>query len=375
MNLYYIESTQYNPFRNLAVEAAIAADIGPGDLWLYLWQNEKTIVIGRGQNALRECRGELLEKEGGSLARRTTGGGAVYHDTGNLCFTFAASPEVYDLQRQMKVVMAACASFGIRTKMSGRNDIITEEGLKFSGNAFSIKKNCKIQHGTLMLNVDREALQRYLTPSKLKLKAKGIASVRSRVCNLKDLCPQITVEAMKDALLKAFREEYETENHVREEYETENHVTEDHVQEDYVTEDHVQKEDMRSVRMVTVSELDPEVIRRYETQFSSWEWRYGSTLPCELIREHLFPWGEVEIHLQLEHMRVKDCAVYSDCLDTEYPKRMREVLLGVRYAPEALGSAFSAVLSKEKTLKEGIFKGQTGKMISDTLAWLSEEEQ
>ena len=121
----------------------------------YLWQNEKTVVIGRNQNALRECKAGLLETEGGYLARRTTGGGAVYQDLGNLCFTFLASPERYDLERQMKVVQKACRKFGIETEFSGRNDIITKDGYKFSGNAFSVNKKCKIQHGTLMIDVDK----------------------------------------------------------------------------------------------------------------------------------------------------------------------------------------------------------------------------
>ena len=101
---YYYESSSYNPWNNLAIEKHLADRIRPGDFLLYLWQNENTVVIGRNQNALRECRVGLLEEEGGFLARRTTGGGAVYHDLGNLCFTFIASPERYDLEKQMEMI-------------------------------------------------------------------------------------------------------------------------------------------------------------------------------------------------------------------------------------------------------------------------------
>lgn len=292
---YLFESNSYNPWQNLATEKHLADSIQPGDLLLYLWQNEHTVVIGRNQNALRECKAWQLEQEGGYLARRTTGGGAVYHDLGNLCFTFIASPECYDLQRQMKVIQSACRKFGIETEFSGRNDIITKEGFKFSGNAFSVTAKCKIQHGTLMIDVNKEKLGRYLTPSEEKMKAKGVKSVKSRVCNLKDLNPHVTVTLMKEALREAFREEYGA---------------------------------FESFPIQNINEAD--VQKTYE-QYASWDWKYGKSPECEAIYSKRFSWGEIQVHFRLKNLYIAECKVYSDSLDVELPEKLERLLLGARY--------------------------------------------
>lgn len=312
---YLVQSNSYNPWKNLAIEKHLADNVQPGDLFLYIWQNDNTVVIGRNQNALRECNAQLLEAEGGFLARRTTGGGAVYHDLGNLCFTFVASPERYDLERQMKVIQRACRKFGIETQFSGRNDIITEEGYKFSGNAFSVTSQCKIQHGTLMINVNKEKLGRYLTPSKEKMQAKGVKSVKSRVCNLRDLNPAVTVESMKAALEQAFLEEY------------------------------------GEYQVILPDINSPEIQKTYD-MYASWDWRYGKSPECEMVHSKRFDWGEVQVHLKLKNLYIQECKVYSDALDVDFPRKLENVLTSQRFD-------LQNVESNDKKVKE-------------VLAWLAQ---
>ena len=179
-SLYIYKSSGLDPFGNLAREQ-VMLEHGPKDgVILYLWQNENTVVIGRNQNAFKECRVSLLEEEGGKLARRLSGGGAVFHDHGNLNFTFLLPQEDFDVRRQLEVICRACKAFGIPAEISGRNDL-TAQGQKFSGNAFYKNGTRAYHHGTLLMNADMSKLGRYLSPPVAKLKAKGVDSVRSRV--------------------------------------------------------------------------------------------------------------------------------------------------------------------------------------------------
>ena len=157
--IFIYNAQDTDPHENLAAEKVLMDALGPGEAMLYLWQNLNTVVIGRNQNAWLECRTSLLEEEGGKLARRLSGGGAVFHDLGNLNFTFLMCKEDYDLDKQVEVIRRACALAGIQAEKSGRNDLLAD-GRKFSGNAFFQDKVHAYHHGTLMVDVDKEKLGR-----------------------------------------------------------------------------------------------------------------------------------------------------------------------------------------------------------------------
>ncbi len=290
-----------DPYENIALEKYLLEQVQPASCILYLWQNENTVVIGRNQNAWLECRTSLLEQEGGHLARRLSGGGAVFHDLGNLNFTFLVCDEDYDVDRQLSVIQTACESLGIHTEKSGRNDLLAN-GQKFSGNAFYHHGGKAYHHGTLLVSADMEKLGRYLTPPKAKLEAKGVASVRSRVTNLSTLCPGLTCKTLEYALIAAFSQVYGCSAEV----------------------------------------LTPAVdLTQDRGHLQSWDWLYGPKLPFSYTCQGRFDWGSVQLQLQVERGTVNHCAVFTDAMDWQLPETISGLLTGCRFTLSDMTQALS----------------------------------
>lgn len=321
----YIHSWQTDPYRNLALEACLLGQVQPGECILYLWQNRRTVVIGKNQNAWRECRVGALEQDGGFLARRLSGGGAVYHDLGNLNFTFLAQERDYDVGRQLQVILEAVRYFGIHTEKTGRNDV-TACGRKFSGNAFYRSGNRCYHHGTILINADTEDMTKYLNVSTEKLQSKGVGSVKSRVVNLAELCPGLTAGRMRDALLTSFCAVY-----------------------GLVPEE------------VPDEELDREELERQTGHFSSWEWRLGQTIPFTNEWSGRFPWGGICIQFAVRGGKVEKAGVYSDALDVDYIGALPAALEGCIYAPDALTQALEGLPCRD------------GQMAADIKSLLAEQ--
>lgn len=319
---YYIEPSTA-PYHNLAAERYLLEHTPPGSITLYLWQNKNTVVIGRNQNPWAECNMALLRKDGGHLVRRLSGGGAVYHNSGNLNFTFLTDTHTYNLSRQLSVITAALAALGIKAGKSGRNDILVD-GRKVSGNAFYTSGNKKYHHGTLLIDVNPDEMAKYLTVSPLKLKAKGVSSVKSRVMNLKEVNPALTADTLKTELIKAFGKVYGT-----------------------------------TPKALGADFFDAEEMARYEAEFRDDAFRLGKRLPFTWQTEARFDWGSFTLACQVDGGVVTEAAVYTDAMDWQALQNAGRCFTGAAFTPQALAQAARRI------------PGETGTDIADFLAQLS----
>lgn len=297
--LRVIKTDCTDPYVNLAAEEHLTMTAEDGVMTLFLWQNAHTVVIGKNQNPWRECNVEAIKRDNIYLARRMSGGGAVYHDLGNLNFTFIAKDGLFDVARQTDVILLACRLLGIDAVKNGRNDL-TVEDKKFSGHAYFSSHGYNYHHGTIMMDVKGDDLSKYLNVSADKLKSKGVKSVRSRVTNLiehvdgelKNADTRGLILAMQDAMVRAASREYGSE--------------------------------------AIVEEL-PEIPQELLDKYASEEWRLGTRIPFTKNIEHRFEWGGVEVQLEMKGEFIKDCRIYSDSLETEVFDVIEDLIKECRY--------------------------------------------
>lgn len=298
MRLGLVTTKCTDPYHNLALERYLLETVEDDQVILYLWQNENTVVIGRNQSALAECRVQELAAAGGKLARRLSGGGAVYHDLGNLNFTFILPSMLYNEARQTHVVLHAVQSLGIRAERTGRNDLLAQ-GAKFSGHAYYHTKGKSYHHGTLLVHADMQKMMAYLNPSPLKLASKGVASVKSRVCNLGDLVQGLSVADVSRAMVNAFEEVYGS-----------------------------------SAEPVELSEDAQDAIDAYAQEFASDTWLYHNEHVLESSQEARFDWGLVRVDWTLgaraggQAPVLREVALYSDSLDADFLASAPQALRG-----------------------------------------------
>ena len=294
MKTQVIISTQYDPFLNRAVEAYLVDHQEEDTITMYLWKNQQTVVIGYNQNPYSECNVKMLLDEGGHVMRRGTGGGAVYHDLGNINFSFIASRKNYDVRKQLSVIQDALLSYGLETEISGRNDL-TYQGRKFSGNAFS-KGNNNLHHGTILIKTDGEKMMRYLTVNQAKLQKHGVKSVSSRVINLSEAVPELTSESIKEPLIRSFAKVYGC-----------------------------------TPVMLDFKDLSKnEEVQATTKRISSFDFLFARWEHFQTTKRAQFDWGAVEVSLHINEAEsiINDIQIVCDCLDTEIIGQAEQLLKG-----------------------------------------------
>lgn len=318
----------HDPYFNLATEDWIFRDMSTDSKVLYIWRNANTIVIGRGQNAWSECDLTATERDGVTIARRHSGGGAVFQDLGNTCFTFMSPrdgsltpKELY--AKNNDILIGALKRLGIDAQASGRNDLVVEsqgESFKISGSAFKESPDRVFHHGTMLLHVDLSRLGQYLTPNQKKLQAKGIKSVASRVKNLNELRADLDHTAFSEALISEFESTYGS------------------------------KADQQELDHEALQAI-PSLAAYYET-LRSWDWIFGKSPTFEHHMVERFTWGLVELHLNTQKGHIEEAKVFSDSLDADFLEEAARHLTGRPYTASGVQHAQKAHREErpEKTL-------------------------
>ncbi|MEK3799657.1 lipoate--protein ligase [Peribacillus sp. FSL H8-0477] len=299
----------HDPMINLAIEEHVLRNLDVNESYLLFYINEPSIIIGKNQNTAEEINTEYVEENGIKVVRRLSGGGAVYHDLGNLNFSFITKDDgesFHNFQKFTEPVVKALKKLGINAELSGRNDILAE-GKKISGNAMFSTRGRMFSHGTLMFDVNVDDVVASLKVKKDKIESKGIKSVRSRVTNIADFLENpITIEEFKSLILKYIFEGSEE------------------VPEYVLTE-----EDWNKIHEIS------------KERYQSWDWNYGKSPKFNLQNSHRFPVGSIDIRLEVNKGRIESCKIYGDFFGVGEVAEIEELLNGVRYEKEAIADALA----------------------------------
>ena len=325
-----------DPAFNLAFEEHLCDSLAldhPG--WLLFWRNGPSVIVGRFQNTAGEVNGRFVEDRKLPVVRRNSGGGAVYHDEGNLNFSFilprgidiARTPFAdFSFQGFLGPMVAALGDLGVKATLSGRNDILAE-GAKCSGSAQRLTHSMILHHGTLLVDLDMSVLSRVLAGDPEKFTSKGLASVRSRVTNLR---PYLVENVGIPEIIRAIGNRCAPGN-----------------------------------AMLGLADL-PEASAAAEAlaidKYRTWEWNYGRSPVFDEVRAQRFSWGRLEVRLKVDKGHIVDCRFYGDFFSASDPEQIADLLRGVPNRPECIRETL------QQTPLEQYFSGCEADMVREFLA-------
>lgn len=315
--MIFVPNENNDPRVNLAIETYLLKEMPLDEPILLFYINEPSIIIGRNQNTIEEINKEYVEEHGLHVVRRLSGGGAVYHDHGNLNFSFIMPDDgnsFRDFEKVTKPIIQALHELGVSgAELKGRNDLVID-GMKFSGNAMYATEGRMFAHGTLMFDSDINEVVNALKVRKDKIESKGIKSIRSRVTNIKPFLPKekqgmTTEEFRQDILLKIFGVS-----------------SVDEVKTYELTDEDWQK----------INQISDEYYR-------NWDWNYGKSPSFNLERRHRFPIGSIEVRMNVEDGLIQEIKVYGDFFGLGEINDVEKKLTGIRYDKAAISEAVSEI--------------------------------
>lgn len=308
MPINYIETGSLDACYNLAFEQYLLEHKTEGK-WLMLWQNANTVVIGMNQNAAEEINADFVKAHNITVVRRMTGGGAVYHDLGNLNYSFitdTGDKSSLSIEQFSRPVCRALESLGLKASVGGRNDIIVE-GKKVSGVAQRIYKGRILHHGTLLFRSDADMIAGSLNADPSKFESKSSKSVRSRVGNICDFLPD-------DMSFEQFRGEIKRQLSL-----------------EGAAECSLREDELEQIR------------RNADEKYRSWEWTYGRSPKYTFKNKARFPGGSIEVRLFVSGGIIKEAAFSGDYMAVTDSGDAERALSGVKFNREDVLEALSSV--------------------------------
>ena len=306
----YLNLTTTDPAFNLAVEEYVFDYLPKDRMYVMLWQNDNAIIIGKNQNTLAEINESYVKEQGIRVVRRLSGGGAVYHDMGNLNFTVIADAqgENLDFGRFCALVVKALQRVGVKAEINGRNDM-TIDGKKFSGNAQYVRNGRIMHHGTILFDSNMSVLSGALQVDPSKIQAKGIKSVRSRVTNVRPYLPKdLTLSQFRAFLLESILEEFPGEKY--------------------------------ELSEADIAAIAASKDRRYGT----WEWNFGHSPACTVHKKQRFEGcGSVEAYISLDKGCIKEITFRGDFFAAEDPATLAQALAGCPLEENALAARLASI--------------------------------
>jgi len=299
----YIDWKETDPQMNLAFEEYVFNQMDKDESYFLLWQNDNAVIVGKHQNTIEEINQEYIRENDIKVVRRLSGGGAVYHDLGNLNFTFIVNDhgqEQFDFQTFTRPLVDALKTLGVNAEFNSRNDIAID-GKKFSGNSQYAKRGRILHHGTILFNSNLATIQSALKVKPDKIESKGIKSVKSRVTNIADyLIEGYTLDDFKTALLKAM-------------FENDNLET--------IT---LLGEEIRAIEQLKAE------------KYATWDWNYGKSPQYNLRKERKCDFGLITVLLQVVKGEIREIHFYGDYFGNGDIQELEALFIGVKLSEEAL---------------------------------------